>query len=274
MRGDPQYLAGQVLAVVVLFAAAMSAGQDPAVVMSPPEHFAMRVVASGLEGPWEVAWGPDNQLWVTERQGRRVVRINPLDGAKSTAVTIPEVHQSVTQDGLLGLALHPELLRGTGNDYVYVAFTYDDAPGTALLRKMVIRRYRYDQPAGRLTEPVDLLTGLPVHDDHVGGRLAFGPDLKLYLTIGDQGSNFGSNRCNLNRAQELPAAADVACEGLDPLPGEDSAGRARRIDPERQSRDCRCPQPCVFLRPPKSARLGIRQERPVVRVGTRAEHRR
>ena len=28
------------------------------------------------------------------------------------------------QDGLLGLALHPELLKGTGNDYVYTAYTY------------------------------------------------------------------------------------------------------------------------------------------------------
>jgi hypothetical protein len=40
---------------------------------------------------------------------------------------MPEVHQSVTQDGLLGLALHPQLL--TGSDAVFVAYTYDDAPG-------------------------------------------------------------------------------------------------------------------------------------------------
>lgn len=173
------------------------------------ETFSMRVVASGLEAPWEVAWGPDDQLWITERQGRRVIRINPADGSRRTLVTIPEVHQSVSQDGLLGLALHPDLMRGNGSDYVYVAFTYDDAPGPALTRRLAIRRYEYAQTSRTLTNPVDILTGLPAHDDHVAGRLAIGPDRKLYLTIGDQGSNFGGNRCNANRAQELPTAADV-----------------------------------------------------------------
>ena len=169
----------------------------------------MRVVASGLDAPWEIAWGPDQQLWVTERQGRRVVRVNPADGSRRTLVTIPEVHQSVSQDGLLGLALHPDLLRGNGNDFVYLSFTYDDAPGPPLARRMAIRRYRFDQETRTLTNPVDVLTGLPAHDDHVAGRLAIGPDRRLYLTIGDQGSNFGGNRCNANRAQELPRLADV-----------------------------------------------------------------
>ena len=63
--------------------------------------------------------------------------------------------------------------------------------------------------ARALVEPLDILTGLPTHTDHVGGRLAFGPDRKLYLTIGDQGSNFGGNRCDANHAQTLPTAAQV-----------------------------------------------------------------
>jgi glucose/arabinose dehydrogenase len=33
--------------------------------------FSLRVLASGLGAPWEVRWGPDDQLWVTERTGRR-----------------------------------------------------------------------------------------------------------------------------------------------------------------------------------------------------------
>ena len=193
--------------VAALSATAMM--QDATIVTNPPEHFSTRVLVSGLEGPWEVAWGPDQQLWVTERTGRRVVRINPADGTRNVAVTIPEVNQNVSQDGLLGLAFHADLLRGTGNDFVYVVFTYDDAPGTALARRMAIRRYRYDQAAHVLVEPLDILTGLPTHDDHVGGRLAFGPDARLYLTIGDGGSNFGGNRCNANHAQDLPTAAEV-----------------------------------------------------------------
>jgi len=196
-----------VLAAVVVAAAA--AAQDSSIITKPPERFSLRVLISGLEGPWEIAWGPDQHLWVTERTGRRVLRINPADGTRSVAVAIPEVNTTFTQDGLLGLAFHADLLRNTGNNFVYVAFTYDDAPGTALARRLAVRRYRFDPSSRTLVEPADILTGLPTHTDHVGGRLAFGPDRKLYLTIGDQGANFGANRCNANRAQELPTAAQI-----------------------------------------------------------------
>ncbi len=49
----------------------------------------------------------------------------------------------------------------------------------------------YDPTSRTFSKPVDVIMGLPTHDDHVGGRLVIGRDLKLYLTIGDQGSNFG-----------------------------------------------------------------------------------
>ena len=200
--------AGLIGAFVAVLSAS-AAMQDSTIVTNPPERFTTRVLVSGLEGPWELAWGPDQQLWVTERTGRRVLRINPADGMRSVAVAIPEVNTTFTQDGLLGLTFHADLLRGTGNDFVYVAFTYDEAPGTTLARRLAVRRYRYDQTTRTLVEPQDILTGLPSDTDHVGGRLAFGPDRKIYLTIGDQGSNFGANRCNANHAQDLPTAAQI-----------------------------------------------------------------
>ena len=185
--------------------------RNPTIVTSPPEKFTMRVVTSGLDGPWEIAWGPDQQIWATERRGRRVIRINPADGTRTTLLTLHEVHQSVSQDGLLGLALHPDLLKAlVGSNDVYVAFTYDDAPGPALARRMGIRRYQYDANTRTLSKAMDVIMGLPTHDDHVGGRLAIGRDLKLYLTIGDQGSNFGANRCNANHAQNLPTMTQVS----------------------------------------------------------------
>jgi len=168
-----------------------------------------RVVTTGLAGPWEIAWGPDNFLWVTERIGKRIVRVNPETGAKSTVLTLTEAHQDVEQDGLLGLALHPQLLRGADANFVYVFFTYDVDPGPGVTRRGKVRRYTYDAQADMLQNPIDLLSGLPVHNDHVSGRLAFGPDSKLYLSVGDQGSNFGRNYCNPNRAQEIPTAAEV-----------------------------------------------------------------
>ncbi len=184
------------------------------------DAFSFRVVATGLENPWEVAWGPDGRLWVTERTGKRVTRVNPADGSRKVAVSIPEVFQNHGQDGLLGMAFHPDLLKGSGNDYVYVAFTYDADPGPALDRHGRIRRYTYDPATETLGKPLDLISNLPAGSDHVALRLAIGPDRKLYLSIGDQGANYLQNYCNPNHAQELPSAAEVAAKDYSKYPGK------------------------------------------------------
>ena len=198
---------GLVVIGMVAMAAAMFARQSPDAIARSTEPFSMRVVTTGLQGPWEVSLGPDQHLWVTERVGKRIVRINPANGTREVLVTIPEVFQSVSQDGLLGLTFHPDFLRGT--DVVYVAFTYDSDSGAATAPRMMVRRYRHDAAARTLVEPATVIDNLPAHNDHLGGRLVTGPDRRLYLSIGDQGGNWLANRCNVNRALDLPSADDV-----------------------------------------------------------------
>jgi len=171
--------------------------------------FTKRVVTSGLASPWEVTWGPDNQLWITERAGKRVIRVDPANGARTTALTVGDAYQASGQDGVLGLALHPRLLKNEGTDYVYLAYTYDADSGNAVDRRAKIVRFTYDEPSESLGGPLELITGLSASDDHNAGRLAFGPDYKLYYTIGDQGHNQFQNTCQAIHAQELPTHADV-----------------------------------------------------------------
>jgi len=179
---------------------------------SAQSPFTFRVVATGLSSPWEVTWGPDGQLWVSERTARRVVRIDPATGAIKPAVTITESYDPGTtwHEGLMGLALHPDLLKGVGSDYVYVAYTYDADPGPEMARRFKIRRFTYDAASQSLTAPIDVLANLPAGTDHAGGRLVIGPDRKLYLSRGDFGANFLSNYCVPSPAQLLPTAAQVA----------------------------------------------------------------
>jgi PQQ-dependent dehydrogenase (s-GDH family) len=175
------------------------------------ESLAFRVVATGLENPWEITWGPDGVLWVTEKSAGRLTRVQPSDGSKKTALKIPEVLATKGyEDGLLGMALHPKLLGGSRHNYVYVAYTYDANPSPEVVdRRAKIRRYTYDRRTQILNRPVDLITGLPASDEHNSGRLIFGSDRKLYYTIGDQGHNQAANYCKPIRAQELPIAAQV-----------------------------------------------------------------
>jgi len=232
MRNDATWLAVLVATIAGVMIVAPRAQAPPAtnprvITALGPEAFVSRLVATGLSGPWEVTWGPDSFLWVSERIGKRVVRINPATGAQTVAVTIDEVDQTLSQDGLLGMTLHPDLLKGSNRDYVYVAYTYDGDPGAGFVRRMKVRRYTYDRRTERLSNPVDILTNLPHGTDHGAGRLVFGPDGKLYLSRGDQGSNFLANYCNVNHAQDLPTAADVQAKDWTTY-----QGKILRINPD------------------------------------------
>ncbi|WP_437945075.1 glucose/sorbosone family PQQ-dependent dehydrogenase [Sorangium sp. So ce296] len=174
--------------------------------------FTSREITRGFEYPMRLVWGPDDHLWLTERTGKRVVRVRPEDGVRTTAITISEVYQAGGQDGLLALALHPDLLKGKGRDYVYVSYTYDADPGTEVDRRTKIRRYTYNPATMTLGSPFDVITGLPGSDDHNSARLLFGPDQKLYYTIGDQGNNQFGRKCIPIRAQALPTKAQVAAK--------------------------------------------------------------
>jgi PQQ-dependent dehydrogenase (s-GDH family) len=157
-----------------------------------------------------VRWAPNGQLWITERTKADILQVDPDTGSTTVLLRIPDAYQSEGQDGVLGLAMDPGLLKTPGRDFAYVVLTIDADPGPDVRRRMVLRRYRFDRVANQLIDPSDLVADLPAGDDHVGGRLAFGPDEKLYLTIGDQAANHSFNFCTPNRAQDLPTAADVS----------------------------------------------------------------
>ena len=206
----PRSIAAVLLGVLAA-TAGLSSRQNPRNLGTPgPETFARRVVAADLGNPWEVAWGPDGHLWITERTAFRVTRVNPADGSRHVALTLDGVYQSVVQDGLLGLALHPDLLANRGRDFVYLAYVYDADPGPEVSRRMRVRRYTFDASTQTLASPVAVLDNLPAGDDHGGGRLAIGPDGKLYLSRGDHGANFLRNYCLASRAQDLPDSGAVA----------------------------------------------------------------
>jgi PQQ-dependent dehydrogenase (s-GDH family) len=178
-----------------------------------------RVLTSNLAAPWEITWGPDDKLWVTERTGAQILRVNPDSGDVAVAAKIDEVMVPGGQDGLLGLALHPDLLKGT--PHVFAAYTYTDAtrppdptvknandPYARLNTRIV--RFTFDPASGRLSDQKTLLEGLPAGADHNAGRLKLGPDGMLYFTIGDMGNNQLGNWCLPVEAQRLPTAAEVA----------------------------------------------------------------
>lgn len=95
----------------------------------PVEGVSVKVLASGLDHPWSMAWLPDGGLLITERLGRvRLWR----DGHMSTIPGGPEV-LVLGQGGLLDISLHPDFER---NHFVYftIATGNDSANRTTLVR--------------------------------------------------------------------------------------------------------------------------------------------
>ena len=90
------------------------------------EFFAKRIVnALPLGHPFGMVMGPDDSLWVTERRGY-VKKLSALNGGSATLLDIHNKVRinatTVSQNGMMEMALHPELNKGTGNDYVYLAY--------------------------------------------------------------------------------------------------------------------------------------------------------
>ncbi|HUP48657.1 MAG TPA: PQQ-dependent sugar dehydrogenase [Thermoanaerobaculia bacterium] len=131
-------------------------------------------VARGLEVPWSIAFAPDGRIFVTERPGRiRVIE----DGALRSQPlhTIPNV-SSRSEEGLMGLALHPDFGQ---NRLLYVCYATNRGG------RMIDEVVRFRDTGIALTDAATILTGIPAARFHAGCRLAFGPDRKLYVTTGD-----------------------------------------------------------------------------------------
>ena len=139
----------------------------------------VQLIASGLEAPWSVALAPDGRLFVTERPGRvRIVRLGAGGGLDPRPwATLPARANPDAERGLLGLALDPDFAR-TGFVYLYYSYA---APGGATLNRLV----RMHDTNGTGTDETILLDNIPGSSNHDGGRIAFGPDGKLYVATGD-----------------------------------------------------------------------------------------
>lgn len=141
---------------------------------APAQTPTARTVIANLDTPWEILWGPDGWIWVTERRGA-VSRVNPTTGQRLELLRIGDVYQS-GESGLLGMALHPDF---ADTPHVFLVYTYRE--NNAILEKLV--RYSYDGTT--LASPVTLLSGIPGNTTHDGSRIIITPDRKLFMTVGD-----------------------------------------------------------------------------------------
>lgn len=209
-----------VLSIILFFTLPLSSYQEE-------PTFTRRVIAKNLADPWEILYGPDDHLWVTESKGYRVCRIDPSSGKQAVVLDLNDERRFPRYDtlkntggkpwpqgGLMGMSLHPDFLQG--KPYVYVAFIYafegteKKGKGCALhfrgcFFKTKIVRYSYNQKQNKLESPQTIDDDIPGSNDHNGGRLMIsrqGDRYFLFYSIGDLGAGQFDNGGRTNYAQD------------------------------------------------------------------------
>jgi len=177
---------------------------------TPPVAIRTETVVPGANFPVSLVFAPDGRLFYTELQTGNVrIVLNPTTPtAQLLAMPFATVPVATTgEQGLLGLAFDPNF---AANRFVYMYHT-DPSP----LRNRVVRFTEANNVGSNETVIVD---NLPVNTNHNGGRLAFGPDGLLYVTLGDFGdpanaqssTSPGGKLLRFNTATMLPVAQVLA----------------------------------------------------------------
>lgn len=133
----------------------------------------VEALVTGLAAPWSVAPLANGSVLISERDSARIHEV-AADGSVRELVTVPGVVPG-GEGGLLGLAVHE-------GDDATTLFIYSTAGGD---NRVVSGPLTGEPGALQLGALREVITGIPKERTHNGGRLAIGPDEKLYVTTGD-----------------------------------------------------------------------------------------
>ena len=145
-----------------------------------PPGVSVQTVVTGLAMPVSMAFDPQGRLFITERT-TGFVRLY----ANGVLQAEPVIHFDVDQcgeRGLLGIALDPNF---TANHYIYVYYT--ELTGCVNTYNKLVR---FVENNGVGSDPVTLFTSPQSSPIHNSGGVHFGPDGKLYVSVGDNGNWF------------------------------------------------------------------------------------
>jgi aldose sugar dehydrogenase len=137
-----------------------------------------REVVNGLDVPWEIKWGPDNHIWVTERSGQ-ISRINVETGEQFPILNLIAQLYDSGESGLLGMEIHPDF--NNGAPYVFLAYTYGSQGNAS--EKIVY--YEYDAEQDALINETVIIDGIDGNSTHIGCRLLAVDNTTLLITTGD-----------------------------------------------------------------------------------------
>lgn len=221
------------------------------------QTFVRSELPTPVSTPWELFYGPDDMLWVTESNGR-VSRIDPETGNKTVVHTAGDYFGGSPLEtsalcpnlgigaGTLGLALHPDFTI-PGSSFIYFMYSYNSGTTGSPDTRFKIRRLEWNAATEQVTGFQDIITGISSGYDHLGGRLLAVKRNNvpyLFISVGDHGaSETNSPQCydpqsdNPNNFAQDPATdngkihryhMDGSIPADNPIPGNSFFTRGHR----------------------------------------------
>lgn len=191
------------------------------IIKAQNESFDVRIVNTTyqLNSAWELTYGPDDSLWVTENAAYKVSKINIANGGKTELLDLSSVKAGFNpfpQGGLMGMALHPTMYDEWPNaskPWVYLAYVYkfngcirnkQNNADSACFFKTKLVRYNYNRSTKKLENEQVIIQSLNGSTDHNSGRLVIGEvdgTPYLFYSIGDMGAGQFRNAKRVNKSQ-------------------------------------------------------------------------
>jgi len=149
------------------------------VALSPVGHASAvtataELVTASLAYPAMFTVAPDSTLVVTERKSGNIIQVDPATGSQTAVTTISNVCTAADQ-GLFGVAVSPQWPQ-VRDVWAYATRLVNGTCSNQVLR-MTSRGI------------LKVFHSEPYTGEHIGGKVAFGPDGLLYVSTGEGGNN-------------------------------------------------------------------------------------
>lgn len=154
------------------------------VVESQDQRFVIDTVVSGLKVPWGLAFLPNGDMLISEREGKLLLfskgkLSQPIEG-------LPPI-MAFGQGGLLDLCLHPDYKK---NGWIYFSYSALNTESKKRIGNTAVMRAKLQ--GNKLVEQQVVFRGTPDTDrgHHFGCKLVFDKDGKLFFGVGERGQHF------------------------------------------------------------------------------------
>ncbi|HKP52665.1 MAG TPA: PQQ-dependent sugar dehydrogenase [Chloroflexia bacterium] len=166
-------------ALVLGFRPADAVQSQPAIPIEPlPPGARVETVLEGMYNPVAMAFDPEGRIFYTERDTGKVRLF--ADGKLQDSPVMTFAVERADERGLLGITVDPYF---AANHLVYVyyicATDIEDCPTPES------RVVRFEEHDGVGSNPAIIFTSPNAAEKHVSGGIHFGPDGKLFISIGD-----------------------------------------------------------------------------------------